>query len=739
MADKITFDDAFKEDKTAPKADRITFDDALKSMDLNPPPEAGRVFQRLPEEAKPATNFNFGASLKAGLVEDETTKRRLIAESLFPNDPKGIDRVGFVGGTPAYLDDNGELRKVSPGLARFGAGVIANAPEAIGGGIGAMAGPIGAALGAVGAKGLKRAAAGVAFGEPQTIKGNMMGLGGEALLNLATGGTAKGGTTFLDRGKTVDFGPTNMRAAEQTVQGVKRTTGIDLDLAQASGDRKLIALRAYAARYPGKSAEIIQAGDEAAQGQFEAATNRVLDMIATGKPSEVAGQNGVNAAQMAIAQARRQVSDAVRPLYDAAYEAVPVVDSPRILSFLQLPRFQKAFSAGQEMFALERGAPVRAKTSNTEILTQRNADGSYVRNTNRVDSTLTDAQRVTRSQTAGNTEQLGDGLTRTTRADSTQSSITRPSLRELDYTKRALDREIEGLREAGQLQKARALQTQRNQFVEQLDALPNQQWQMARQQYGALASGTIEPLEQGVVGVLARIKNPKLATAAAKIFSDPNVTPTQILEARAAIAAQSPNAWNDLTRQWLGQKFNRALKETQTGDVTNVAGKFRQAVFGTPDDRAKMTAILPGGAAQAFDDLMVAAERLASTPIAGSNTMRDTEIKDQLKGTGAVIFKWLTSPRQAVTDAAEQRALENGTTQIAEALLNPQKRAQLRQVVKMAPSTRQAIMLTTILGGQVPARVAASSGDTPPPALMSNQRSVVEQQRNRLLPTAGGQ
>jgi hypothetical protein len=650
LPDKITFDDAV----TPAERRGITFDDALQGYQ-QPAAQPGRLFQQLPQEAAPAKNVNFGATLKASLVEDEGTKRRLIAESLFPGDPKGIERVGFVGGTPAYLDETGELRKVSPGLARFGAGALASAPEAIGGAVGAMAGPVGAAAGAVGARGLKRAAAGLAFDEPQTIKGNMLDLAGEGVLNLASGGLAKGGTKFLDRGKTVDFGPTNARAAEQTVQQTKARTGIDLDLAQASGDRKLIALRAYAARYPGKSAEIIQAADDAAQGQFETAANRVLDLIATGKPSDVAGQNGVNAAQMVLAAAGDARDKAVQPFYDQARKVVLAADVVEAISKDPL-------------------AARAAKRIAKDPVYQRKLEGLP-------ENSVGYWQQVKRNLDSGysTAERAGDGT----------------AAREYADAAKKLNEKL---------------------------AAASPEYKAANEFYAKATKETLEPLEQSVVGILAKIDNPKAATAAAKIFSDANVTPSQIVQARSLIAAKSPGAWNDLTRQWLGDKLNKAMKETQAGDVTNVAGKFRQAVFGTPADKAKMQAMLPTGAAQAFDDLMSAAEKLASTPIAGSNTMRDTEIKDQLKGTGAVVFKWLTSPRAAITDAAEQRALENGTTQIAEALLNPQKRAQLKQVVKMAPSTRQAIMISTILAGQVPARVAASSGDTAPPALERSQR-----------------
>jgi hypothetical protein len=95
--------------------------------------------------------------------------------------------------------------------------------------------------------------------------------------------------------------------------------------------------------------------------------------------------------------------------------------------------------------------------------------------------------------------------------------------------------------------------------------------------------------------------------------------------------------------------------------------------------------------------------------------MRDTEIKEMLGSTGAVVFRWLTSPRAAVVQAAEQRALEQGTVAITEALLDPAKRSQLRQVVRMAPSTRKAILISSIVAGETAATGTAAAGMTERP------------------------
>ena len=685
----------------------------------------GGFAMRPTQEIQDAPGANFGAALKSNLVEDTDTKRRLIAESLFPNDPNGIQRVGFAEGKAVFVDDSGQLREVSSMLSRFGAGVAATAPEIVGGTIGSFAtgNPvIGGAVGAAGGRAFKRGVSQLLFDEPATPSSVAREMATEGTLTLGAGLAGKGIARFADRTKTVDFTPRDLSAAEATRTRVKNETGIDIDLAQASGDRKLIGLRAYGARFPGDSADLVQASDDRAIEQFEAATSRVLDKIASAKPSDIAGSRGVNAAQQAIRTARKEVNDEVRPLYDAAYAAVPVVDrttkqGERILDYLKLPYFREAFSAGQKLRALETGSAANARTRTVETLTKKTDEG-VERASTAVDSTPTGARRVTsRLTTEDAPKQTPDGVL-TRRSETTHVDITRPSLAELDYTKRALDERIESLMEAGQRQRARALKIKRDEFVQALDALPNQEWQRARQTYGLLAKAKIEPLENGVVGVLAKIKDPKVATAGAKIFNDPNVTPATILQARHAISKQGPEAWNDLVRQWMGQKFNRAMKETQTGDVINPAGKFRQALFGTPEDRKRTMAMLPQGAARDFQELMFAAEKLASTPITGSNTMRDTEIKEQLSGAAAVAFRWLTSPRQMIRDTAERNALEQGTVAITEAILDPAKRAQLRRVVRMAPSTRQAILISSIVGGQVTKAAASSPDDQAPPLSM---------------------
>lgn len=742
MPDKITLDDAL----TQPQgAGQITFDDAMSAraqtvqplargigvspgappgQEIKMPwevglnPAAGAQMMQAP---LPATSANFGAAMKAAIPEDQQTKLRLLAGALFPNDPNGIRRVGLAEGRPVFVNDQGKLQLVSGPFSRMFANVAASTPETVGAVIGSLAEgqPItGAATGAAGGRALKRLASELMFGEPATPGSVGREMATEAALTAAGGLLGKGLAGAANRGRVVDFTPAQLKTAEQARTLIKQRTGIDLDLAQASGDRMLLGLRDYAAKYPGRTAEIIQARDEVAAGQLDTAVNRVLNLVSNAQPAEITGRNAINAAQGAIYVARQSVYDEVGPLYRAAYAAVPVVDrttrqGERILDYLKLPYFPEAFSAGQKLRALETGSAAAPRTRSVETLTRRSDEG-IERATTTIDSTQTGARRITsRLSTEATPRQTPDG-TLTSRSETVHSDITQPSLAELDYTKRALDEKIESLMESGQRQRARALKIKRDEFVRALDSLPNQQWQLARQRYGELIEQRVTPLENSPVGVLSQM-HPKNAQLAARIFNDPGITPEQIAVLKGGLSRANPDAYRGLVRQWLGQKYNMAMRETQSGDVINPAGKFRQAVIGTPSQKDIARAMLPADAADAFDDLMMAAEKLARTPlgasrIAGSPTASNQIITEKLKGMALNSLKWLITPRQALQSEAEQRALNEGIDALTAALVDPAKRGELRRIVKMKDSTRQLLLLAPILGGDVAASTANATG-----------------------------
>lgn len=652
----------------------FTLDDAMASRAAQArvveggrtPPVAGAGNELIPGEGLPgspdfrppmivpapqaATSANLGTSLKTAIAADDQTKLRLIAGALFPNDPNGIKRVGLAEGRPVFVNDQGQLEFVSGPWSRMFANTVSALPEAAGAAIGSLAqgNPVtGAALGAAGGRALKRGISGLAFGEPVTPGGVAKEMAVEAGITAAGGALGKVAGNAVNRGRVVDFTPAQMKTAEQVRAFVKQRTGIDLDLAQASGDRMLLGLRDYAARYPGKTAEIIQARDEIAAGQLDVATNRVLDMVAKARPAELAGKDAIGAAQAVITMLKGQRDAAVQPFYDAARKVVVGADVVETLSTDPLI--------------------VRAAHRIT-------VDPVYQRKLKDLpQNSVGFWQQVKRNLDAGYERSIAAG-------DRTAAS-------EYADAAASLNRSL---------------------------AAASPEYALANEHYARATREMVTPTEDSLIGVLAKM-HPKNAHTAARIFNDPSITPEQIAVLKGGMMRSNPDAYRGLVRQWLGQKHSMSMRETQGADVINPAGKFRQAVIGTPAQKANARAILPADAADAFDDLMLAMEKLAATPlgasrVAGSPTASNQVITEKLKGMALNSVKWIVAPRQSLQNAAEQRAVDDGIDALTTALIDPAKRAELRRVVKIKDSTRQLMLLAPILGADVGAAYGQAQG-----------------------------
>ena len=647
---------------------------------VDPPEAVDPYLQYRKPELPPSPVQNFGAQFKMDLLENENRQRQIMARALFPDRPvsESMQRIGFFEGNPVYMDDNGEMQQLSSGMTKFLANMAANSPEMIGSIAGAPAGIGGAAAGAAGAHGIKRAVASMIFNEPTTIGDNLTGMALEGALSGAGEVPGRLIGAVGNRRALFNMTPAELRAAGNVQRRIKADTGIDLDLAQASGNRKFISARKYLARHPGESADVFQAQDERALGQLHEFQNKVLDSIATAKPGEIAEAGGVNAADAALRSARKEVSNKVRPLYNAAYEKNPVVTDPDVLGFMKLPFFPEAYAAGQQIAMLEeKEAP----------------------------TIMAHAVKETRVPHAS-------GKFKVTKREVVDAPISQPDLRSLDYLKQGLDAQIEKLKVSGDTKLAGALEQQRKAFVEALDNLPSPEYKAARELYGKLHAARIAPLENGPVGVLAKLKDKDAVGAAARIFGDADVTPTQIELARKAIQAESPEAWNDLTRTWVSKVFNEARTESQTGLELNPGGKSRQILYGNPVLQKKMDAILPPGASDVFKKLMEASQMLSRTPLAGSNTAVDTEFKEVLKGRALPVFKWFTTFRKKAIETAEESMLEKGTTEIANAMTDPTKIKHMQRVLRMRPSVQRAVLLSTIIGARTGGEVLRSEYKT---------------------------
>lgn len=751
-----------------PREDKGTADSSLSpiaSMALGLPLSPMALAFSKPEPDKNAMGSGFAATAKMGLVEDPETRRRILADTLFPNDPDAYGRVGFdAQGTPVYVGDDNKLHKIAGGMESFAARTAANLPEIIGGTLGAELGPLGAGVTAGAAHILKRQIAGAIFGEKYDPASYLKSTGREAGLGMLGGVQGKLMTGVADAGKLVE--PTvldQLPAMEAKRQALKNATGVDLSLPQLTDNRQLIGLHAGLARSYGPGADVLQAFDKAAKGDFVQAQQGVLDAIkAAPSTGEYAGLQGINVAKETIRQARRAAQRRVDPTYEAAYAEAPVVTDPDILSYFRFPQFRQAMRDGQRIAALEekeaptitirRPRPAQPQPADMAMEVNEVPQMSVrpIREPaapaakppgigveqNRLGFEATPQEPGTdlvevpvKRTLPANRERVGiPGVTRRYSRERTQSgyrmkevdmdetSVQVPDLRSLDYTKRALDDQIDKLYKAGDKHEADALANQRNEFVKQLDGLAPS-YPKARAQWEKELSASVMPLERGPVGTLARFNDRSAEKAAAALFDNPKLNESMVTSAKSAIVKTEggQKAWDDLVHTWVADHWDKAQTATQTSTEMNAAGRIHQALYGSPETRAATRAMLGKEAADTMESAMQVAEGIKRTPIAGSNTVRDTQLNETLgglSGAGLRFVRAVMAPRQTMERWAEKSAIQKNGLALAQAFTDPTQRHKLSVIMKMPASTRRNVLMFNVLGDSL-AKNAMASGMGP--------------------------
>ena len=728
----------------------------------------------VPEKDLPPSGFL--AATKAGLVEDPEVRRRILASSLFPDDPaSGYGRVGFdVNGDPVYVGDDNKLHKVARGFKGFGANLLANSPEIVGGTVGAELGPVGAATTAGAANWMKREIAGAIFGEKYDPASYLKSAGINAGTALIGGGQGKLMTGVMDAGKLIE--PTVLKdlpALEAKRQALKAATGVDLSLPQLTDNRQLIGLHAGLARSYGPGADVLQAFDKAAKGDFVQAQQKVLDAIKTAPSTgEYAGLQGTTVAKETIRQARRAAQRRVDPTYEAAYAEAPVVVQPEILSFFRFPQFRQAMRDGQRIAALEekeaptitirrpRPAPPDMTMQATEVpqmsvrpipeppVPAAKPPGLGVEQ-NRLgfeaspETPGTDLVEVPVKRTLPANHERTDipgvqrryervkqpnGTYRMKEVDMDETTVQVPDLRSLDYTKRALDDQIDKLYKAGDKHEADALANQRNDFVRQLDQLAPS-YPKARALWEKELDTNVKPLERGLVGTLARINDQHAEKAAAALFDNPKLNESMVKSAKDRITQTEggQSAWDDLVHTWVADHWDKAQTATQTSTEMNAAGRMHQAMYGSPETRDATRAMLGPEAADTMEKVMQVAEGIKRTPIAGSNTARDTQMREVLgglSGAGLRFVRAIMSPRKTLENWAEKRAVQQNGLALARAFTDPAHRHELRVIMKMPESTKRNILMLNVLGDSL-VKNSVPTGMGPNTELVAGEPSAI--------------
>lgn len=635
-SNSITADDIFGAPVKA-EAPEITADDIFGST-FKPDPHAGLSHKSQPSPPYSTDNPSGSASaaLKQGLIRDPETLRQQIAASLFPNDPQGNDKVKIAAdGTPIYLDKSNVWQRVTGGMGNFAASLVTNLPEMVMGGLGSVSSSplIGGTLGVAGARGLKDAAVGLMYGEPQSIGGNLLDVGEAAAGEFAAGGLMKGALAIGNRGRSIDISPRDLAAAQAKRQAIRNTTGVDADLALVSGDRNLLSIRNWLAQQPTRAADAIQNADEAASNQFLRATSDVLDRVAANEPASTQGARGINAADAAMKSARATRDAAVEPYYTQAGK-------------VRLPGDVVTDLNSDPLIARA------AKRIASDPVYQRKLAGQ-------APDSVAYWQQVKRNLNAGYEEAAGSG-NKTAAAEYADAA----------------------------------------RMVNEKLAAASPEYAAANAYFAKATKDTVEPLENSIVGILAKVKDTKAASVAARLFKGEGLDAGQIFAARKVIEKQDPEAWNGIVRQYLTQELNSAMKVTQGGQSVNVPGKLFQRIWGTPNQRNQLNAALGKDAADALQALMDTAEVLARAPVKGSNTQPNQAIERVFDGAAAWWARVILKPKESIVGAAQESAKERNINMVWDALSDPAKARQLKIVTRIPDPAKRAAYISAVIASQ---------------------------------------
>lgn len=657
-----SFDEAYKAHTRATRPQQVP------GMMVGAPAAAGAApptYIQAPVQSPTPGEGGFGMSLKEGMIDDPEATLRMLSDSTgIP-----LQDMGFINNEPVFVNRTEEggwhFQGFSDGPGAAAGTVTASMPEVAGSIAGGILGAarsgrpdVGSATGAMGGLAIKKWLANLLWDDPIGV-GDLGELALEGALDYGGAKLMRKGGKLLRREGISGLDSLDESVVAGQKESIKQATGIDLDIAQLTNLPQLKALKIWARNYPGEAGEVIRVHDEMVNGQSAAAIARLADSIARSSDPAAVGLKGVSAANAAIGMARAEVDRIADPLYREAFERAQgqVIDTKPILS--QLDKMME-FAKGKELAWLKearkafmQNKPVRRpKTKNGKVVTK---DGQPVMEEVALpEETLEGLHKTKLALDAMLDRKPGD------------DALSKTAHRDITLLKERLVN-----RETGILPQA------------------SPDYAQAMDQFAKASRVLVEPLENSVVGVLAKIPDHNAVKAAATLFSGGRATPLGISRARRAferVERQFPQhrgSWDRLTADWLRQNLNQAMKPTQAGETPNIAGKWLQKAFGTPEQQAALKAAL---GPDAYGNLVMVSNALkmaARTPTGSSATEFNRLITEQM-GEGAVTFlQRVLRPRGAAMDAMQSKQLDTMSQAMAQALTNPDQMKQLRKIKAM--------------------------------------------------------
>lgn len=459
----------------------------------------------------------------------------------------------------------------------------------------------------------------------------------EGVLGVAGQGIGAGLTVLGNRYAVQDIAALN-RPAAGALQQKAEAQGIPLTAAEVTQLRSLKGQQTLLGNIP-RSGEIMDDFYKGRAPKVEDAITRYLGQVSPQDSPELAGAAIRDAAQTAIETAKDTRSAAAKPYYDAARASKVAVDPTSAVQFID-DALNSAKGSIRSTLEKARGA-----------LYVKPPPGSPPGTKPTIDTTV-------------------EGL---------------------HQSKMAIDSLIEQAKRNGDDWSVRNLVEVQKRLVQSIeDAAPD--YAMGRTTFAA-NSPPVDELQNGLVGMVANIKDGRLKDAASVLLDPSRAGPKAVLNARAALEKADPTAWQGIKRAylqdlWQSVKDPRALQDA----APDLGGaRWSKALMGDDKQKGILRAALSPTEYRALADLSEVLDATASVVRRNSHTAYQTEalqnLKAEARGTVVGGIRAAMNPVSSMREWIDQKMIGKHAEKLAEIATSPDAVKQLRALRVLSPNS----------------------------------------------------
>lgn len=238
-----------------------------------------------------------------------------------------------------------------------------------------------------------------------------------------------------------------------------------------------------------------------------------------------------------------------------------------------------------------------------------------------------------------------------------------------------------------------------------------------RQQYRDFTQNEIEPVTSGPVGVVAGRSgfDPSAPSAVPRVtatVADANTArPETIRELYTNLNRQDRQAFPGIVQTHIENQLNTALGDIRSGANPTAGAKFRQAIAGTPQERANFDEMMrgvaraqgvnPDAVVRGANNLLDVLDRTGRTPGIGSPTATRGEVNREMGKTllGDTLSTISLTPTKPLARRLDDWIQRSRYADVAKALTAPDSVQKLVQLAKYQPNSLTAsFYVATMLG-----------------------------------------